>query len=60
MVQFDCHPEASVLCAAKDLGEPREASRSLLRNNRAFGSRPNLHHCQETKLLNFDSLVQIN
>src|SRR5207244_9682385 len=28
VVQFDCHPEASVLCAAKDLGEPREASRS--------------------------------
>jgi len=25
VVQFDCHPEASVLCAAKDLGEPREA-----------------------------------
>src|SRR2546429_6107151 len=60
MVRFDCHPEASVLSAAKDLGEAREASRSLLRNNRAFGSRPNLHHWQETKLLNFDSLVQIN
>ena len=40
VVQFDCHPEASVLCAAKDLGEPREASRSLRRNNRAFGSLP--------------------
>jgi len=24
----------------KDLGEPREASRSLRRNNRAFGSLP--------------------
>jgi len=45
VVQFDCHPEASVLCAAKDLGEPREASRSLRRNNRAFGSLPyQLHH----------------
>jgi hypothetical protein len=26
--------------AAKDLGEPREASRSLRRNNRVFGSLP--------------------
>src|SRR5207244_6436608 len=40
VVQFDCHPEASVLCAAKDLGEPREASRFLRRNNRAFCSLP--------------------
>jgi hypothetical protein len=23
VVQFDCHPEASVLCAAKDLGRER-------------------------------------
>jgi hypothetical protein len=27
-------------CAVKDLGEPREASRSLRRDNRAFGSLP--------------------
>src|SRR5580700_4642129 len=31
---------ASVLCAARDLGEPRDASRFLRRNNRAFGSLP--------------------
>jgi hypothetical protein len=31
---------ASVLCAARDLGEPREASRFLRRNKRAFGSLP--------------------
>ncbi|MGB8917546.1 MAG: hypothetical protein WCC89_11845, partial [Candidatus Sulfotelmatobacter sp.] len=34
-------------CAAKDLGEPREVSRSLRHNNRAFGSLPYhaaLHH----------------
>src|SRR5580698_1000435 len=31
---------ASVLCAARDLGEPRDASRTLRRNNRAFGSLP--------------------
>src|SRR2546425_869681 len=29
--------QASVLCAAKDPGEPRDASRPLRRNNRAFG-----------------------
>jgi hypothetical protein len=28
-------------CAAKDLGEPREAPRLLRRSNRAFGSHPN-------------------
>jgi hypothetical protein len=33
---------ASVFCAAKDPGEPREASRSLRRDNRAFGSLPYL------------------
>jgi hypothetical protein len=54
--QFDCHPEASVLCAAKDLGEPREASRSLRRAR--FLTK--LHHCQEAKLFNSASLVQIN
>jgi hypothetical protein len=27
-----CHPGASALCAAKDLGEPCESSRSLRRN----------------------------
>jgi phosphoglucosamine mutase len=31
---------ASVSCPPKDLGEPREISRSLSRNHRAFGSRP--------------------
>src|SRR5450631_4870990 len=31
---------ASVFCAARDLGEPRKALRSLQRSNRAFGSRP--------------------
>jgi hypothetical protein len=27
-----CHPEAGALCPPKDLGEPRDASRSLRRN----------------------------
>jgi len=40
VVEFDCDPEQSVLGAAKDLGEPRETSRALLRNNRVFGSLP--------------------
>lgn len=35
-----CHPEAGALCPLKDLSEPREASRSLRRNIRAFGSLP--------------------
>ena len=35
-----CHPEAGAVCPPKDLGEPRVASRSLRRNNRAFGSLP--------------------
>jgi hypothetical protein len=29
-----------ILSAAKDLGEPRDASRTLRRNSRAFGSLP--------------------
>jgi hypothetical protein len=38
-----------LFCAAKDLGEPREASRCLRRNNRAFGSLPlKLHHYPRT------------
>jgi hypothetical protein len=37
---FLCHPEAGVSCPTKDLGEPREASRLLRRNIRAFGSLP--------------------
>ena len=28
VVQFACHPGASVLCAVKDLGELREVARS--------------------------------
>src|SRR5207245_6017171 len=32
--------QASVFCAARDPGEPRDAARSLRRNNRAFGSLP--------------------
>jgi hypothetical protein len=40
MVQFNCHPEPAFLCAVKDLGEPRDVSRSLRHNNRAFGSLP--------------------
>jgi len=39
-VQFACHPEKGAFCPTKDLGEPRDASRSLRRNNRAFGSLP--------------------
>jgi hypothetical protein len=44
-VQFDSHPEASLLCAVKDLGEPREASRSLRGNKLRVGSLlAKLHH----------------
>jgi hypothetical protein len=32
--------QTSVLCAVRNLGEPREASRFLRRNNRAFGALP--------------------
>jgi hypothetical protein len=37
---FGCHPEDRVFCDPKDLGEPRDAPRSLRRTNRAFGSHP--------------------
>jgi hypothetical protein len=37
---LDCHPEQAFFAQVKDLGEPREASRSLRGNNRAFGSLP--------------------
>jgi len=40
VVQFDCHPEQAAFCAARDLGEPRQASRSWRRNNGALGSLP--------------------
>ena len=40
VVQFDCHPEQAAFCAARDLGEPRHASRFLRRINGAFGSLP--------------------
>jgi len=40
VVQFDCHPEQAAFCAARDLGEPRQASRFLRRINGAFGSLP--------------------
>jgi Flp pilus assembly pilin Flp len=39
-MQFEVSFRTSVLCAVRNLGEPREASRSLRRNNRAFGSLP--------------------
>src|SRR4029077_11225669 len=35
-----CHPEATCVSSPKDPGEPREASRSLRCNTRAFGSLP--------------------
>ncbi len=35
-----CHPEAGALCPPKDPSEPRDASRILRRNKRAFGSLP--------------------
>src|SRR4029077_4064791 len=38
-----CHPERDAFCLAKDPGEPRDASRSLRRNNSAFGSHPYPH-----------------
>jgi hypothetical protein len=38
--QFDCHPEQVFFAQARDLSEPRAASRILRRNNRAFGSLP--------------------
>jgi NAD+ kinase len=40
VVKYACHPENRVFCGAKDLGDPREASRFLRRNRRAFGSPP--------------------
>jgi hypothetical protein len=33
-----CHPERDAFCLAKDPGGPRDVSRSLRHNNRAFGS----------------------
>jgi hypothetical protein len=49
-MQSCCHPEQTLFAqrepglseAEGDLGEPREGSRSLRRNNRAFGSLPYL------------------
>ena len=35
-----CHPEASAFCSPKDLGERRNASRTLRRNKRPSGSLP--------------------
>jgi hypothetical protein len=35
-----CHPETRVVCAARNLGEPRDASHLMRRNNRASGSLP--------------------
>ena len=35
-----CHPEATAVSSLRDLSEPRDASRSLRRNNRASGSHP--------------------
>src|ERR1700677_135134 len=40
VAQFDLSSRANVLRAARDLGEPRDASRTLRRNSRAFGSLP--------------------
>jgi hypothetical protein len=40
VAQVDCHPEQASFAQARDLGEPREASRTLRRNNRASGSLP--------------------
>jgi len=40
VVQFDLSSRASLLCAARDLGEPRELSRFARQNKRAFGSLP--------------------
>lgn len=37
-----CRPEAGIFCPPKDLGEPRNASRSLRRNKCAFGSHPHI------------------
>jgi hypothetical protein len=38
--QVNLSSRASAFRAARDLGEPREASRFLRRSNRAFGSLP--------------------
>jgi hypothetical protein len=40
VAQFDCHPEQALFAQRRDLGEPRDASRTSRRNNRAFGSLP--------------------
>src|SRR2546427_12616686 len=45
-LQFVLSFRTSVLCSVWNLGEPREAARSLRRNNRAFGSLP----CQAAPL----------
>jgi hypothetical protein len=37
---FCLSSRASAFCAARDLGEPRDVSRFLRHNNRAFGSHP--------------------
>jgi len=38
--QGHCHPEERAVCAPKDPGEPRDASRVWRRHKRAFGSLP--------------------
>jgi hypothetical protein len=52
-----CHPETGALRPSKDLGEPREAARSLPRNNRAFGSLPYCSNRDITFLLGLTLLL---
>jgi hypothetical protein len=47
LVQFDCHSEQAFF-AVRNLGEPRDGSRSLRSNNRAFGSLP-IENARPTK-----------
>jgi hypothetical protein len=60
------HPEQRAFCVAKDLSEPRDASRTLRRNNRALGSLPyysvasfsiTTFKCAVTSLCNLTGIV---
>jgi hypothetical protein len=48
-----CHPEAGAFCPPKDLSAPREASRFLRRNKRAFGALPYGKEREATFLIAF-------
>jgi hypothetical protein len=49
VVQFDLSSRASILCAARDLGEPCELSRSARQNNRCVWL-ASLSNCTTTQM----------